>query len=407
MKRFFKKKFITSLIFIVFIFSFSIVNFIGSYRKIEENIKLNVKQNKSIKDVIGGIENTINDEVFGKYAFVESYGFMQKLMAKNEESNFEVVKDKQGFMHYTFFGFQANPVYELSQRTESFKDGLKNKNIKFMYLMPPDKFLKDYNELPKGIPYSYANETADEFLYLLEEKNIDVMDTRNNLKYSGIPKDQLFFKTDHHWKIETVFWEFGQLIDELNKKYNMDLDPSGYYRDKNNYNFIKYNNSFLGSMGRKTGIIYGGVDDFTLIYPKFKTSYSYYCQTKGVEMQLDGRFEEALLTVSPFRTKKGIYSLEGDKYSSYLFGNRGIVHVTNKDNPNGPKILFVKDSFSVPLAAFLSTVCSDVYLVDPRYYDKDIPEYVNSIDNLDVVIMSFGPQDLTEEFFNFYKNDNK
>lgn len=402
MERFFKKKFITSVIFIASVFSFSIVNFISSYKEIKENLKLNIDENKSIKDIIGGIENTINDDVFGKYAFVESYGFMQELMGKNEENNFEVVKDNQEFLHYTFFGFQANPVYELSERTEAFKDGLKNKNTKFMYLMPPDKYIRGYSELPEGMPYNYANETADDFLYLLHQKNIDAMDTRNNLEYSGIPKDELFFKTDHHWKIETVFWEFGCLVDELNRRYGMNLDPTGYYRNKSNYNFIEYEKSFLGSLGRKTGIIYGGVDDFTLIYPKFKTSYSYYCETKGFEMQSDGRFEEALLTISPFRTNKGIYSLESDKYSAYLFGNRGIAHITNKDNPDGPKILFVKDSFSVPLAAFLSTVCSDVYLVDPRYYENDIPEYVNSIDNLDVVIISFGPQELTDEFFNFY-----
>lgn len=404
MERYFKKKYITSLMFVVFILTFSILNFIGSYGEIKNSFKLSVEQGCSIKNIISGIENTINDKVAGKYAFIEGYGFMQRLMGKNEEGNFEVVKDKQGFMHYTFFGFQENPVYELAERTQAFKDGLKNKDTKFMYLMPPDKYIRGYSELPKGIPYNYANETADNFLELLREKEIDIIDTRENLKYSGIPESELFFKTDHHWRTETVFWEFGELVNELNNRYGMNLDPTGYYRDKENYNFITYEDSFLGSMGRKTGVAYGQLDDFTLIYPKFKTSYSYYAETKGAKMQLEGRFEEALLTVSPFRTKKGIYSLEGDKYSSYLFGNRGIVHVTNKDNPDGPKILFVKDSFSVPLAAFLSTVCSDVYLVDPRYYDKDIPEYVNSIDDLDVVIMSFGPQDLIDDFFNFYKN---
>jgi hypothetical protein len=156
-------------------------------------------------------------------------------------------------------------------------------------------------------------------------------------------------------------------------------------------------------MGRKTGAYYDGVDDFTLIYPKFKTSYEYYSKSGEQEATLDGRFEEALLTVSPFRNEKGVYALEGDKYSTYLFGNRGIVHVQNKDNPQGPKVLFIKDSLTVPLAAFFSTVCSDVYLVDPRYYKDDIPKFVNGINGLDFVFMSFSPQDLTEEFFPFYK----
>ena len=49
----------------------------------------------------------------------------------------------------------------------------------------------------------------------------------------------------------------------------------------------------------------------------------------------------------------------------------------------------------------MSTVCSEVYLVDPRYYKESILEYVNSIENLDIAFISFSPQDLTDEFFNF------
>ena len=62
--------------------------------------------------------------------------------------------------------------------------------------------------------------------------------------------------------------------------------------------------------------------------------------------------------------------------------------------------MFIKDSYTVPLAAFLSTAVSDVYMIDPRSYDGDITEYINNTE-LDVVIVSFYPQNLTEEFFKF------
>lgn len=403
LSRIFTKKITTTIIFCVFLMFFSIENFKGEYKPIKESL---IKQNLNLNNAnqtIKTIESTINENIYGRYKFVDIYGYLQRLMDKNEEANFEVVKDKNGFMHYTFIAYQPNPVYNIANRTQAFKEGLENKNTKFIYLMTPDKYIRGYSELPKGIPYSYANETADNFIKLLNEKNVDTIDLRENLMESGIPLDELFFKTDHHWKTETVFWEFGQLVSKLNKNYNMKLDPNEFYTNKENYNFIKYRNSYVGSMGRKAGAYYDGVDDFTLIYPKFKTSYEYYSKTGEQEATLDGRFEEALLTVSPFRTEKGVYALEGDKYSTYLFGNRGIVHVQNKDNPKGPKVLFIKDSLAVPLAAFFSTVCSDVYLVDPRYYKDDIPKFVNGIDDLDFVFMSFSPQDLTEEFFPFYK----
>lgn len=401
MDRLFMKKWITSIFIIGFIFIFAILNFKVAYEPIKETIK-NVKmQSININETIKLIENTINENVFEKYKFIDGYGYLQKLMNKNEESNFEVIKDKEGSLHYTFFAYEPNPVEILAERTLAFKNGIKNKDTKFIYLMTPDKYISGYTKFPVGIPYNYANETADNFLDLIKSNNISSIDLRENLINSGIPMDELFFKTDHHWKIETAFWGFKELVNKLNKEYNTNLDQDNIYTNKENYNFIEYKDSYVGSMGRKTGIYYSGVDDFNLIYPKYKTSYKFYAKTGEQEINTEGRFEDSLLTIYNLRVEKGRYALEGDKYGTYLFSNQGYAHIINKDNKNGPKVLFIKDSVAVPLATFLSTVCSDVYLLDPRYYNNDILAATNDIKDLDFVFMSFYPQDLTEEFFNF------
>ncbi|WP_035796464.1 alginate O-acetyltransferase AlgX-related protein [Clostridium akagii] len=402
-KKYFFKKTITSIIFIIFIIGFSIGNFIYAYNPLVACLAKEKASSDSLKDTIAALEATIEDSVLDKYTFVETYGYVQRLLCKNEESNFEVVKDKTGILHYTYFAEAANPVYTIAKRTEAFKKNLKDKNTKFDYVMPPDKDMVGYTKFSTGLPNNYVNETTDAFLGLLKQNNVDTIDLRKNLDKSGIDPDKMFYRTDHHWQTQTVFWEFGQLVNDFKTKYGLNLDPDGFYTNKNNYNSITYKNSYLGSMGRKTGISYAGVDDYTIMYPKFATSYNYYSKTGSQVFDMNGRFENVLLTVSPFTTDKGTYSLEGDKYDTYLLGNQGITHITNKNNPNGPKMLFVKDSLTVPLAAFLSTVCSDVYLVDPRYYPEDIPKYVNSL-NLDYVFISYSPQDLTPDFFRFYQD---
>lgn len=401
--RIFFKKFITSIVFLAFLFIFSFENFKVAYKPFMETLKKQNLNYSNIDETIKSIESTINENVYEKYKFIEGYSYMQKLMNKNEESNFEVVKDTDGMLHYTYFADKPNSVDNIVSRVKVFNDGLNDKNKKLIYLMTPDKYNRDHTKFETGIPYNYVNETADNFLKGLKANGIYNIDLRENLEKSDIPINELFYKTDQHWKIETAFWAFGELVNKLNTNYNMNLDKDGFYRNKENYNFVKYDNSYLGSMGRKAGIFYSGVDDFTLIYPKFKTSYSYYSKTGDQEVNLEGRFEESLLSVSPFTTKNDMYSLEADKYFSYLYGNSGLVHIHNKDNESGPKMLFIKDSLAVPLAAFLSTVCSDVYLIDPRYYNDDIPKFANET-NLNYIIMSFYPQNLTEEFFPFYEN---
>lgn len=400
MNRFFKVRLITTIIFLVVLFTFSISNIFYSGKDMIQEIKNSINDKKSLKDTILSIDNTVNDKVIYKNAFIEAYGYLQKLMDKNEFSKFSVVKDTSGKMHYTYFAKSPNQVDVLADRVSKFSKEMDKQNTKLVYLMTPDKYIRGVTQFPKGIPYSYSNETADNFLSELKKENVDYIDFRENLLNSGISKDDLFFKTDHHWKVETSFWAFEELIEQLNKKYNMKLDENNYYRDKENYNSIVYPKSFLGSMGRKVGTLYGGIDDFTLIYPKFKTNYTYYTDSKSQKFELKGRFEESLILSYPFNADLNLMDAQSDKYFTYLLGNRPLVKIKNIENPEGLKVLFVKDSLIVPTAAFFSSVCSTMDMIDPRYYDGDILEYAKSQD-YDFVFISVYPQNLTKEFFPF------
>lgn len=359
------------------------------------NLKLN-----NLDRVIQSIDDAINENVYFKYKMIESYGYIQKLMFKNEVSGFQVIKDKQGLMHYSYFAEGPNPVEEIGDATKRFKDDLKDKNVKLIYVMPPDKYIPGKTKIYNGLPYNYANETADNFLKYISDEGIDYIDLRNDIVNSPKNLDELFYKTDHHWRVETAFDEFVSLAHTLQDKYDAEINSVDYFTDKDNYNFVTYKNNFLGSMGRKAGAYYDGVDDFTLIFPKFKTKYSFYSKTGEYEVDTEGRFEDILINAHALNYNTDIYSADADRYFSYLMGNQGIVHIKNENNKNGMKIMFIKDSYTVPLAAFLSTAVSDVYMIDPRYYDGNIIDYVNNT-KLDFVMISFYPQNLTEEFFKF------
>jgi hypothetical protein len=400
MNRLFIKKFITTIFFLVFLFAFSFLNIWKNY----ESIKVSAKKIEvsSLKEYVSGIESAINENVYGKYKFIEAYGYIQKLIGKNEVSNFEVIKDEEGKLHFTYFADKPNKTEYISQKMKELKDGINNSKTKLIYLMTPDKYIKGYTKFPKGIPYHYNNETADQFLNEVKSTGIETIDLRNGILQSGIKPADLFFNTDHHWKTETAFWGFGQLVNNMNEKYDLNLDDTNFYTDINNYNVIKYEDCFIGSMGRKVGKYYAEVDDFSLIYPKFRTNYDFYFQNSFTKGTLTGRFEESLVAMNPIR-KYDAYGIESDKYFSYLYGNQPFAHISNKEKQNGLKVLFVKDSLSVPLISFFSSVCSDVYLIDPRYYNNDILKFINNTE-LDFVFISYSPQNLVKEFFKFTKD---
>lgn len=402
MNKYFMSRSILAVVFLVALFGFSLINIIYSGKEVFKEIETGIEKKLSSKELVDNIEKKINDKVALKKVFIEGYGYIQRLMDKNEFSNFNIVKDKDQNMHYTYFATGPNPIEELSNRTTKFAKEMEKQGTKFVYLMTPDKYVKGLTEFPKGMPYAYHNETADNFLNELTNNNVNYIDFRENILDSGIDKEKLFFKTDHHWTIETSFWAFTELVKQLNEKYKLNLDPNNFYRNISNYNSIVYPKSFLGSMGRKSGMLYGGIDDFNLIYPKFKTSYKYYTDSKTQKFELNGRFEESLLLSYPFNADMDLLDGQSDKYFTYLLGNRPLVQVKNNDNPDGLKVLFVKDSLIVPTASFFSTVCSQMDLIDPRYYEGDIVEYAKKQD-YDFVFLSVYPQNLVEDFFSFFK----
>ncbi|MDO5521038.1 MAG: DHHW family protein [bacterium] len=401
MDRFFIKKAVTATVFTSVLFAGFILNMRNSYQQLKNNVSSDLKEGKSVTELIETVDATINENTFAKYPCIEAYGYVQRLLNKDEENDFEVIRDKDGSLHFTYFGTEAKDMSNLADKVEFFKDHLTNKQTKVIYACTPDKVIEGVTKFNTGLPYNYANETADALLTELAERNIATIDFRDGIMDSGIPYSDLFFKTDHHWTIQTSFWAYTYLVDQLTEHFGMKVENASYYTDINNYNVITYPNSFIGSLGRKTGIYYSGVDDFSLIYPKFYTDYTFTTTLEDSKLQTTGIFNESLLNLAYMRYDKGKYDIQGDRYSTYLYGNHGIAHIQNNTIKNGPKVLLVKDSYMVPVASFLSTVCSDVYLVDPRYYEGNIIDYVNTIPDLDYALISFIPQDLTEEFFRF------
>lgn len=399
MERLLTKKRITAVLFLLFIFIYGGFNVKKEIPILVEKIKEEKKEKVSASEMISDIEHTIDENVYARYTFIDAYGYIQKVLDKKEENAFEVVKDEQGKLHYTYFTEETNSTKKLSGRMKNLKDSIEDEDCKLIYLMPMDKYVEGYTTYATGIPYSMVNETADQFLGELEEADVDYIDFRDYLKDSGLDMQNVFFDTDHHWKIETVYWASNVFFEQLQEKYGENIPKEDYYADINNYNQITYEDCFLGSQGRKTGRYYAGADDFTLIYPKFKTDYVLESSIMD-DMKLTGRFEEALLATPVFRQTDTPY--DTDLYMSYMYGNQAYAHIENLDNTDGLNICFIKDSYAVPFAAFSSLRCHHVYLLDPRYYEGSMEDFINEHD-LDYVVVMFSPEDLSEEFFTFGK----
>jgi hypothetical protein len=166
---------------------------------------------KSLSTLVANLSNTMSDAVFAKYTYIEAYGYLQKLLDKKEINNFEVVKADDGSLDYTYFTTGPNKVDTLVKRMERLQADAKKYGSQVLYVMTPDKYITGRTEFERGIPYNYANETADTFLTDLKNKGINTLDFRELMKEDGKYTEDSFYKTDHHWKVQTAFWAFTKI----------------------------------------------------------------------------------------------------------------------------------------------------------------------------------------------------
>ena len=138
-----------------------------------------------------------------------------------------------------------------------------------------------------------------------------------------------------------------------------------------------YPSGFLGSEGKHCGRIYCSPDDFMLLTPKADTkmTLSFLQKTRTAT----GSFDETLLFREYLRGRLG----QKNNYGAFLNGDDSAT-IYNHLNPDGPHIVFFKDSYTNSMAPYIALLCSQVDLLDARNYkeetlrflQKDPPDFV-------------------------------
>lgn len=264
----------------------------------------------------------------------------------------------------------------------------KELNISVFYVQALGKISKTQDSVTNKEDFSNYN--ADQFLNYISNCGGDYLDLRENAAALNINYHDLFYKTDHHWTAETGLWASRIIIDNLNKKYNCNLDE----KILSSYNFKKdvYYSWFLGSQGKKVTLSNAAPDDFSLIYPVFKTRFHYQIPTKDIDCYGDFSIMYDMRQIS----KKDLYELS--PYQTYNYSDLAITHIHNILNTNDKKILIIKDSFGNTVAPFISLCFEYTDVIDLRHFNGSLHSYIqiNKPDYIIVIYNTFQYKDKIE-----------
>lgn len=419
MKEYLAKKYIFAISFIAVIYTLAIANMMFSFDELKESVKDVVEENdvnnldtffEASNELVTALDSTIGENIKDEYCYLELYSLYNKVLGKNEYNSFSVVRDNNGYMFYgNLWSFNLNEKIDtagLAKRVYNMQQVIEEKGTKLYVLSMPVKSMSEYLDFDRGVPYQDYSSVADDYIYYCQALNLDVIDFRTMLKKSDLSYEDMFFKTDHHWMPLAAFYAFDYLVEEL-KTDGYDLDPDGKYTDIDSYNVETYEECWVGTYGLNTGINYvDELESITILTPKFDTSFYYKCRYSGdiYFAEKEGSFDETFLNRNAIYEQAEGNMYEGSAYNAYLGGVCAYDHIENKNNPDGPKVLFIRDSYSSPLGAYFASLCSELDMIWAKGYGESIEELVENGD-YDFVFVATWPENLAEDSFDFYAED--
>ena len=241
----------------------------------------------------------------------------------------------------------------------------------FLFVMAPGQISKYEDLLPIGYTDT-TNDTADAFLALLDQAGVPYLDLREEMHRDGISAAEAYYTTDHHWLPQTGLWAYRKILEKLHHMGAIDPVDS-LYTDPDNFTFETYENTFLGSSGKRTGIYYAGLDDSIYIRPNFETDISVRIPERQLELR--GTYEEVCYNTEAVHNYQDPDFYLENSYGLYGWGDNPITHWRNNQAPQQEKFLLVGESFGNIPFSLMSLPFSSCDEVDRRYFTEDFIAY--------------------------------
>lgn len=346
---------------------------------------------KRVAQKTAAAESTVQSVLTDQHALIQLYGGVQALtgrtVVEDVDPSSTVVRLDNGALSFVATG-EPDPAAQAAS-LKRFQHALADRDIPLLYLQSPSK-VSEESDLPYGVEDS-SNQNADELLAALDELGVDYLDFRRTLRDAGGPWKDWFYTTDHHWTQEGAFLAFQALCDKLEdydqtlsaacgvKRRPIDIDET--WTDRESYRITTLPSFFLGSQGKRVGSLYAGMDDFALWVPDSPTLLRY----DATDPAAHGDAEDTVLFPERLEEKD---PFDANPYTYYAGGDYGAARIKNYYNPQGPKVLLIRDSFACALTPYLAYVSSEVTTVDPRYFSGDLLYYIDWI-KPDVVLVMY------------------
>lgn len=364
-----KYNILLTVMFCIFLGSMALMTAVLPKQSVSVNEKRKLAEfpEFSVKKLLNGkwetaFENYISDHFPARDAFVAADSYYNLYTGRNGAKG--VYKGKDGYLFNIpvqcdeeKLSANLNAVLEFIDKT-----GLKTS----IMLVPSAGYI-----MSDKLPSPHMRYTDEDIRYEIEQTCSDKAEMIDIFSEFKNHKDdvQLYYKTDHHWTSAGAYTAYCLWAEQNGIKV----------REKGDYT-IKSFDGFYGTLYTKSALWNEESDDIEVWESPINVTVSL-GDDANIESYNSMFFEEHLENA--------------DKYPVFLDGNHGFERIINADNPDGRRVIVIKDSFAHCLVPFLAENCSVIDMVDLRYYYDSVSELVKE-NNYDEALILYGISNLCE-----------
>lgn len=325
-------------------------------------------------------------ELPGQVKLKEANALVNRLLGKHIFEGTTVITLKNGGLAGAgSYDYRKHPPWG---KVADFRDYVEEElGVPYLYIQAPCKLCELDDLLPMD-DLCNQNEETDLLLRELEARGVDVLDLRRSLHEAGLDHYDAFYRTDHHWTMDTGLWAARTMAEELNDRYGLELDAGVLAED--GFTPQVWEDAFLGSWGRKVTLVYAEPEDFVLPTPVFPVHMRLTQYGKAYEGGFEVLYNEDAIVPPDYYA--------GSSYGAMLRGDCGYVVVENLDRPDGPVVAVLRESFAGAAGPYLSMTAGAVHFLDPRYYNGSIKDFLAELQP-DIVVSLLNVQCYVDSYF--------
>ncbi len=270
------------------------------------------------------------------------------------------------------------------------------KDIPFLFVYEHPTLYDPEGMMPAGYEaLDHSAVMAAEALDALRAGGVETLDSRDVLNNSGVPLAELLMVTDQHWSTKAAMLMAKAVAERLNDIAGANLDAS--LLDLDNFDTVTHEKRFLGKYGQRVGTWFATPDDLVEYNPRYDTHLIRDTLRVTTVEHEEGSFPEVAVRRDRLEPDPGkTYNLLGYTYYGQVETYNNFVNTLGPDFT----VLVLKDSYSAPVATFLSLVAGKVISVDLRR-DVDPLEVWLEKYRPDAVVMAYSLQMLRDDDYQF------